>query len=66
MPVTELVSEVSRQVLEWLHSYGTLWDEEKATLRLVKVEKTGKQYRYHYSITLRTFHISAADVEARA
>jgi hypothetical protein len=66
MPLTERISEVSRQVLEWLHSYDTLWDEEKATLRLVKVEKTHKEYRFHYSITLRTFHISAADVEARA
>ena len=66
MPLAELVSEVTSHVLEWLHSYGTLSGEEKATLRLVKVEKTDKEYKFHYSITLGTLDIFTVDTEARA
>jgi hypothetical protein len=55
MPLTDRISEVSKQLSEWVrYTYipppgFRVLDE---SLRLIKVTKTDVEYRYHYAITL--------------
>ena len=55
MPLTDRISEVSKQISEWLRyiympppGFRVLDD----SLRLIKITKTDEEYRYHYSITM--------------
>ena len=49
-PLKEQIVEVSREISEWLQSFGRQSDNVKQTLRLTRVEETADECRYQYSI----------------
>jgi len=48
MPLAKKISEVSKQISKWLHSLEKPLNHK--TLRLRRIEKTDKEYIYHYEI----------------
>jgi hypothetical protein len=66
MPFEDRMSEVSRQISEWVDSFREVSNTASYKLRLTKVEKTDDEYKYHYSITLGTCGTSAANAKERS
>jgi hypothetical protein len=54
LPLKEQISEVSRQISEWLRSLDVPsgFKVVDANLRLINITKTDEEYAYQYSITL--------------
>jgi hypothetical protein len=50
MPRPKKISEVSRQLSEWLESHEKPYNFRTNMLRLKKFEQTEKEYIYHYEI----------------
>ena len=50
MPLTERISEVSRQISEWLESLEIPFNDEKDVLRLTRYERNDEKHSYHYSV----------------
>ena len=48
MPLGNKLAEVSRQISEWLESLEKPFNHK--TLRLKKIDKSDKDYIYHYEI----------------
>lgn len=65
IPLQERISEVSKQVSEWLDSFEKLSDAERNSLRLKKADQTSKEFRYHYSISTGA-ELTASKVRAEA
>jgi hypothetical protein len=53
MPLTERISEVSKQIFEWLESRDESFNDLTDIVRLKKCEKSSKEYSYHYQILKR-------------
>ncbi len=53
MPLIERISEVSKQVFEWLESRDESFNDLTDIVRLKKCEKNTKEYGYHYEILNR-------------
>ncbi len=53
MPLIERISEVSKQVFEWLESRDESFNDLTDIVRLKKCEKNTKEYGYHYEILKR-------------
>ena len=53
MPLVRRISETSRRINEWLHSFEVKFDDEKDKLYLKKMEIKNQEYRYSYSISSR-------------
>ena len=50
MPRTNRVSEVGKQLSEWLQSLEKPYNFRNNMLRLKKIEQTEKEYIYYYEI----------------
>lgn len=50
MPRTKRVSEVNRQISEWLKSFEKPFNYKTNMLRLKKYEKSDREYMYHYEV----------------
>ena len=50
MPLTERISEVNRQLSEWLNSLDKGFDCGRDVLRLTRYEQNASKYSYHYII----------------
>lgn len=59
MPLIERISEVSKQISEWLETLEKPFNLEKDMLRLTKYERKGGKYLYHYTVRRA---VSASDV----
>jgi hypothetical protein len=53
MPLVRRISETSKKINEWLHSFEVKFDDEKDKLHLKKMEIKNQEYRYSYSIISR-------------
>jgi hypothetical protein len=61
MPLAVRISEVSKQIAEWLGSLEKPFNNETDKLQLSRYERTENGYRYRYLITNRK-ELSASDV----
>ena len=61
MPLAARISEVSKQITEWLESLERPFNNETDKLQLTKYERGDKEYSYSYLITNRR-ELSASDV----
>jgi len=50
MPLDERISEVSRQILEWIQSLENPFNTETDLVQLTKHENKDDKYSYHYII----------------
>lgn len=50
MPLSERISEVSKEVAEWVESLDEPFDLSEDVIYLVKCERTATHYKYHYVI----------------
>ena len=50
MPLSDRISEVSKQISEWLESLESPFDGKTDALQLINYERKGKKFTYQYSI----------------
>jgi hypothetical protein len=50
MSLKQQISEVARQLREWVHSFGKQHHLARNGLRLVEVEQTHRERIFHYSV----------------